>query len=221
MIEDVAHRRGSRYQRHVVVNDISLTIPAAAAAAMPPALTDPEIGFFPDERIPTRLMFNIVGVTDSLEFALIACPQVLDKTENDQFARGLLALVAAAAAGPVPLSSLTDLTGVRPGVRTDDWQVIDGSWIDLSAVDRLLTETLGVPHHISLVDGRLHAHLAYPPPPPALTEIHHSLVTRLGARDTAMTPHHYHLHADSLDGPLLAEGDGRDPQVTDWQAELG
>lgn len=143
MIDDIAHLRGSRYARHVVVNDLSLTIPESASEARPPALTDPEISWFPDQRVPVRLMFNILRVNGSLELALLACPQVLDRTEIEEFARGLLAVVRAAATGPVPLAGLDALTAVRPGVREGDWREVDGSWIDLDAVRQLVADVLG------------------------------------------------------------------------------
>ncbi|MFF3600381.1 condensation domain-containing protein [Kitasatospora indigofera] len=143
MIDDIAHLRGSRYARHVVVNDLSLTIPESASDARPPAVADPEISWFPDQRVPVRLMFNILRVNGSLELALLACPQVLDRTEIEEFARGLLAVVRAAATGPVPLAGLDALTTVRPGVREGDWHEVDGSWIDLDAVRQLLADVLG------------------------------------------------------------------------------
>ncbi|WP_329493192.1 condensation domain-containing protein [Kitasatospora herbaricolor] len=143
MIDDIAHLRGSRFARHVVVNDLSLTIPESASEARPAAVADPEISWFPDQRVPVRLMFNILRVNGSLELALLACPQVLDRAEIEEFARGLLAVVRAAATGPVPLAGLDALTAVRPGVREGDWRQVDGSWIDLDAVRELLADVLG------------------------------------------------------------------------------
>ncbi|WP_034091406.1 condensation domain-containing protein [Streptacidiphilus albus] len=248
MIEDVAHLRGSRFARHVVVNDLSLTIPESVSEARPAPVGDPEISWFPDERIPVRLMLNIVRVGGCLELALLTCPQVLDRAETEQFVRGLLAVVEAAAEGPVPLAGLGALTGVEPGVRIGDWQQVDGSWIDLDAVRTLLTEVLGadVGVRVELVDGRLVARLRVDPAGPAagLTPeaVHRLVVPALGGRDTAMAPHHYIVHGDTVPGdtahgdtvpggaagstadperlPVIAEGSGRDAAVTDWEALL-
>ncbi|MFC1419645.1 condensation domain-containing protein [Streptacidiphilus cavernicola] len=232
MIDDIAHRRGSRYARHVVVNDLSLTIPESAfddAAASSAA--DPEISWFPDERIPTRLMFNIIRVGGSLEFALLTCPQVLDRAETEQFARGLLAVVAAAARGPLPLAGLGALTGVRPGVRTGDWRLVGGSWIDLDAVRALLGAVLApeVRFRLDADGGPLTARLASADPDRlSPVEVHRAVVAALPNRDTAMAPQHYVVHRGPADPaadwdalPVVAEGDGRDPAVPDWEALLG
>ena len=229
MIDDIGHRRGSRYARHVVVNDLSLTIPESAfdGAATSPA-ADPEISWFPDERIPTRLMFNIIRVGGSLEVALLTCPQVLDRAETEQFARGLLAIVAAAARGPLPLAGIGALTGIEPGVRTGDWQVVDGSWIDLDAVRALLAAVLGpdVRSRLDTEGSGLTAHLAGTDLTPPL--VHRAVVAALPGRDTAMAPQHYVIHsgapgsADPWDAlPVTAEGSGRDESVPDWEALLG
>jgi hypothetical protein len=221
MIEDIAHRRGSRYARHVVVNDLSLTIPESASEARPPALTDPEISWFPDARIPTRLMLNIIRVTGSLEIAVVTCPQVLDRAENEEFTRGLLAVVAAAAEGPVPLADIGALTGVRPGVRVGEWQVLDGSWIDLDAVRALLVATLGAETRprAEVVDGRLTVHLDSAELTPATA--HLAMVAALPGHDTAMAPHHYAVHHPTDPAVPVQQGSGRDAAVTDWQALLG
>lgn len=220
MIEDIAHLRGSRYSRQVSVNDLSLSIPEAAAAARPLALSDPELNWFPDSRAPTRLALNIVGVTDSLEFALVACPQVLNRDETVQFAEGLLALVSAAAHGPVPLGDIAVLTGIRAGVRTGDWHLVDGSWIELDAVRDLLVTALGaeVRPRVAVVDQRLVADLDSDTLTP--TSAHLATVAALPGHDTAMAPQHYVVHGLGPDAPVTA-GHGRDPQVTDWQQLLG
>ena len=230
MIEDVAHLRGSRYARHVVVNDLSLTIPAAVSDARPAPLADPEIGWFPDQRVPVRLMFNILRVNGCLELALLACPQVLDRAETEEFARGLLAIVEASADGPVPLDGLTELTGVRPAVRAGEWHEVGHSWIDLDAVRGLLADVLGtaVATRVAFTGDRLVARLAVATAGLTPLTAHRAVAAALGGRDSAMAPQHYVVHQgdptapggwDAL--PVLGEGSGRDPGVTDWQQLLG
>ncbi|MFC1411639.1 condensation domain-containing protein [Streptacidiphilus sp. N1-12] len=222
MIDDIAHLRGSRYARHVVVNDLSLTIPESAAEARPPAQSDPEITWFPDERVPTRLMFNILRVGGSLEIAMLTCPQVFDRAETEQFARGLLTVVRAAADGPVPLAGIGALTGIEPGVRKGDWQVLDGSWIDLDAVRDLLASVLGpaVDLRLETAGGRLTAHLVGDAAALDPVAVHRAVVAALPGRDTAMAPHHYVLHQGDLGGPVAVRGSGRDEAVTDWATLL-
>ncbi len=229
MIEDTAHRRGARYARHVVVNDLSLTIPEAVLEARPGAAADPEITWLPDERLPARLMFNILRVSGRLEFALLSCPQVLDRQEAGQFVRGLLALVGRAAEGPVPLADLGALTGIAPGRRLGDWRQLDNSWIDLGAVRELLAAVLGegTRTRVAVEQDRLVARVAGPGHPDP-QQLHREVMALLPQYETAMAPQHYVLH-QAAEGPVpdwerlpvLAEGDGRDPAVADWQALLG
>jgi hypothetical protein len=235
MIEDTAHRRGARFARHVVVNDLSLAVPEAVLDARAGGAEDPEITWLPDERLPTRVMFNILRVRGRLEFALLTCPQVLDRTETEQFVHGLLALVAAAAEGNVPLAVLGSLTGVGQGLRTGDWQRLDHSWIDLDAVRELLGSVLGegARFRVEVEDGRLVARVQ-PGEGAARTGpqgLHRAVMAVLQQYETAMAPQHYVVHdravhdagdasADWERLPVLAEGDGRDPEVADWQALL-
>ncbi|MGW4893649.1 condensation domain-containing protein [Kitasatospora sp. NPDC004240] len=223
MIEDIAHRRGSRYARQVVVNDLGLTIPESVSAARPVPAADPEIIRIPDQRVPVRIMLNILRINGSLEFALLTCPQLLDHAEGERFSHGLLTLLRAAAAGPVPLDGLTALTGLRPGTRDREWALVDGSWIDPAAVRELLAHALGpgaaVPVagiRVEAADGRLTAHLTTDDDTLTPLLAHRAVVAALPGRDTAMAPTDYVVHhpAHTTHGP------GRDPATPDWQALL-
>ncbi|MFJ6141258.1 condensation domain-containing protein [Kitasatospora sp. NPDC092286] len=221
-IEDVAHLRGSRFARQVVVNDLSLTIPESMSDARPAPVADPELTWLPDQPIPVRIMFNILRISGSLEFALVTCPQVLDRAETAEFAHGLLAVLKAAAAGPLPLAGLPSLPALRPTVRSGDWHRIDGSWIDLDAVRALLAHALGgtAAARVELTDGRLVARLLTEDGTLTPLTAHRAVVAALPGRDTAMAPHHYVVHRagpgapppwDAL--PVAAEGGGRAPEV--------
>ncbi|QMU76574.1 hypothetical protein GXW83_13305 [Streptacidiphilus sp. PB12-B1b] len=249
MIEDTAHLRGARFARHIVVNDLSLTIPDEVFEARPAPTADPEISWFPDEPVPARLMFNILRVPGRLEFALLSCPQVLDRAEAEEFVRGLLAIVRQAAHGPVPLAGLGGLTRLSPGVRAGDWQQHDNSWIDLDAVRALLAGALGGVtggSRVRIEGGRLVARIAYhaaagagEDPELIPQRVHRAVMAALPQHETAMAPQHYLIHGRADPGgrppgppepsepsddwerlPVLAEGSGRDPGVPDWQALL-
>ncbi|MGW6919190.1 condensation domain-containing protein [Kitasatospora sp. NPDC054939] len=198
LIEDVAEQRGARYARQVAVNDLSLAIPEAVAAARPAPAADPELIRLPDIRMPSRVMFNILRVTDLLEFSLLTCPQVFDHTEAEQFAHGLLAVLRAAARGPLPLAGLTALTGVRPGTRTGEWHRIDACWTDLAAVRALLGEALGpavTDIRVTVADDRLTAHLATTDPALTPEAAHRAVVAALPGHDTAIAPARYVLES--------------------------
>ncbi|MFF2076652.1 condensation domain-containing protein [Kitasatospora sp. NPDC058162] len=245
LVEDAAHVRGSRFARQVVVNDLSLTIPAAVADAQPAATADPELTVLPAPPLPVRLMFTILRISGSLDFALIACPQVLDPEETDRFARALLALLAAAAEGPVPLADLREAPG-PPATDGDcdgcdggaDWRVVDGSRIDLAAVRSLVGAALDaaldtgldsgpdLPRdprpgcRVSVEDGRLTVDLATADPHLTPADVHRAVVAALPGRDTAMAPQHYRIRYRGPDGERLGAGSGRDPEVVARLAAL-
>ncbi|MFJ4184740.1 condensation domain-containing protein [Kitasatospora sp. NPDC089509] len=243
LVDDAAHVRGTRFARQVVVNDLSLTIPAAVADAQPAPAADPELTPLPAPPLPVRLMFTILRIAGSLDFALVACPQVLDAGETEGFARALLALLAAAADGPVPLAELPEapgplsrsrLGGERPndGEEYEDgeWQVVDGSRIDLAAVRALLDAALEAVldpaldptagHRVAVEDGRLTADLTTADPHLTPADVHRAVVAALPGRDTAMAPQHYRIHYRGPDGERLGAGSGRDPETVARLAAL-
>ncbi|MFJ3220895.1 condensation domain-containing protein [Kitasatospora sp. NPDC086801] len=222
IIEDCAHLRGSRFPRQVVVNDLSLTIPAAVADAQPAAAADPELTRVPAPPLPVRLMFTILRISGSLDFALIACPQVLDPDETDRFARALFAVLAAAARGPVPLDALPGVADVPTPDRNGEWHLIDGTWIDLAAVRALLGTALGARTDVELaVDGgRLTATLTTADRELTPAAAHHAVVAVLADRDTAMAPQHYVVRCTGPGAETVASGGGRDPDIAARQAVL-
>ncbi|MEV7598301.1 condensation domain-containing protein [Kitasatospora sp. NPDC089797] len=236
LVEDAAHVRGSRFARQVVVNDLSLTIPAAVADAQPAPAADPELTPLPAPPLPVRLMFTILRIAGSLDFAVIACPQVLDAEETERFARALLDLLAAAAEGPVPLAGLPGAPGLPEGdlgdgARLDgEWQVVDGTRIDLAAVRALVDTALdavldpaldpAAGHRLTVEDGRLTAELTTADPHLTPADVHRAVVAALPGRDTAMAPHHYRIRCSGPDGERLVAGSGRDPEVVARLAAL-
>ncbi|MFD8086905.1 condensation domain-containing protein [Kitasatospora sp. NPDC059722] len=204
LVEDTAHLRGARYPRRLVVNDVSQAVPDAVLDTRPAPAADPELIRLPDQPIGVRLMFTVLRHGGVLEFVLSACPQVLDAAETEAFARRLLALLAAAAHGPVPLAA-------RPAtLRAGEWRQVDGSWIDLAALRTVLAEVLGAAAVVECVDGRLVARLTTGDPALTPAVAHRAVVAALPGRDTVMAPHHYVVH-----GPGgTTEGDGRDPVIT-------
>ncbi|MEV0531597.1 condensation domain-containing protein [Kitasatospora sp. NPDC050463] len=230
LIEDIAHLRGSRFARQVVVNDLSLTIPEAMSDARPAPTSDPELTWLPDQPVAVRVMFNILRTSGSLEFVLVACPQVLDREQTGRFALAVTAVLEAAARGPVPLAELPALTGLDGAVRVGEWQRIEGSWVDLDAVRALVVEALGAATRVEFDDGRLVARIATADPGLTPLVAHRTVIGALPGRDTAMAPHHYVVHAAAADVagpppwgelPVVAEGAGRSPEVAGRLAPPG
>ncbi|MFD0410902.1 condensation domain-containing protein [Kitasatospora sp. NPDC127116] len=212
LVDDAAHVRGARFARQVVVNDLSLTIPASVAAVQPPPAADPELTVLPAPPLPVRLMLTVLRITGSLDFALIACPQVLDPEEAESFARALPAVLAAAAEGPVLLADLPAALGPPGAGRGGDWRLVDGSWIDLAAVRELLHAALG-DHRLSVSEGRLVAEVAAVDPSFGPAEAHRAVVAALAGRDTAMAPHRYVVRHTTPAGERTETGSGRDRAV--------
>ncbi|MER7706750.1 condensation domain-containing protein [Kitasatospora sp. NPDC097605] len=219
LIEDVAERRGARFTRQVVVNDLSLAIPEALSDARPAPTADPEVQWLPDQPLAVRLMMNILRTAGTLEFVLLACPQVLGREDTERLARAVPAVLAAAADRPVPLTELAELSGVRPATRTGDWHRVGADWVDLAAVRALLSDALGAAAaaiDLTLTEDGLAARIATADPDLTPAAVHRAVMAALPGRETAMAPHHYTLHPrpDSLPPawsalPVLAEGTGR------------
>ncbi|MFF7454389.1 condensation domain-containing protein [Kitasatospora sp. NPDC008115] len=219
LVEDVAERRGARFTRQVVVNDLSLSIPEALSDARPGPTTDPEAQWLPDQPLPVRLMMNILRTTGMLEFVLLACPQVLGRDDTERLARAVPAVLAAAADRPLPLTALAALSGVRPGTRTGDWHRVGADWIDLGAVRALLADALGpaaAAIDLTRTEDGVTARIATTDPGLTPAAAHRAVIAALPGRATAMAPHHYIVHArpDAVppvwsDLPVLAEGSGR------------
>ncbi|MCX4744502.1 condensation domain-containing protein [Kitasatospora sp. NBC_01287] len=230
LVDDTAHHRGLRYARHMVVNDLSATVPADTARQPLPPRVEPEFWWLPAETIPTRIMLNIWRTGGVLELTLHADPRLFPPAATEEFANALLRLLDLVAKRPVPLDELGTLTTLVPGRRErPGWQLIDGCWIDLAAVRELLTEALTEPlteplteargrvGEVTVKDGRLTAYLESAGAPLTPESAHAAVLAALPEHHTAMAPHHYVIRDGDL---VLAEGSGRDPQVPDWQALL-
>ncbi|RPE29176.1 condensation domain-containing protein [Kitasatospora cineracea] len=199
LIEDVAVRRGARFARHVVVNDLSATVPAEIAAARPLPPTEPDLAWYPAEPTPTRLMLNIWRTAGCLEFTLHTHPDVLDREETELFAHALLRLLDLAGTRNVTLgpdSEIAPLSGL-PTARRDKarWQQVGTNWIDLDAVADLLRTALPTARDIEVTweNDELIATIDPGPTPLTPTRAHTAVMAALPGHDTAMAPQRYVL----------------------------
>ncbi|KDN81465.1 condensation domain-containing protein [Kitasatospora cheerisanensis] len=205
LIEDVAHRRGSRFARHVVVNDLSATVPDSVAAARPEPPTEPDLAWYPAEPTPTRLMLNIWRTTGCLEFTLHTHPDVLDREETELFAHALLGLLDLAGRRAVRLGldgELAELTGL-PVARRDKarWQQVGTNWIDLDAVADLVRTALGARDvEVHWQDEELTAVVDTGGTVRTPEEAHSAVMAALPGHDTAMAPQRYVLNGGTGSG---------------------
>ncbi|RKE22675.1 condensation domain-containing protein [Streptomyces sp. TLI_171] len=197
ILEDSALRRGARFVRDVVLNDVSGTVPEEIAALRPGPAAEPDLTWYPTEPLPTRLMINIWRTTGCLEISLHAHPDVLDREETEGFALALLRLIDLAGRRNValgPEGELAELSGLPVGRREKGrWVQVGPNWVDLDAVADRVRAVLAVKDaDVSWENGELTATV---PTGCALspTEAHAAMVAALSWRDTVMAPHRYVL----------------------------
>jgi len=235
LIDEVGARRGARFARHLVLNDLSTTVPEALLRDVPPPPQDPQVIRLPTEPIPTRLMLNVWRLRGCVSLTVHADRQRFTEQETEDFARGLLRLIQEAAERTVRLDEIRTLTGIEPGPRPGEWRLLDAAWVDLDAVRELLATALDKrPVELAEHDGRLVAHIGDDDRPLTPPEAHAALVDVLFHRqrasaphaaasadktlvsasgsgwETAIAPHHYVIHRGTPEGPVVAEGAGRD-----------
>ncbi|WP_051450631.1 condensation domain-containing protein [Actinospica robiniae] len=235
LIDEIGARRGARFARHLVLNDLSTTVPDALLRDIPAPPEDPHVIPLPVEPIPTRLMLNVWRLRGCVSITLHADRQLFTEQEAEDFARGLLRLIEEAAERTVPIAEISALTGIEPGPRPGEWRLLDSAWVDLAAVRELLATALDKrPVDLEESDGRLIAHIGDDDRPLTPREVHEALVDVLFHRrrggapglaagdekvlvgssgsgwETTIAPHHYVIHRGAPHGPVVAEGAGRD-----------
>lgn len=68
--------------------------------------------------------------------------------EIESLLLGIDRLLAEAATGDVDLRRMTEITGLTPVVRGPEWQRVDGCWIELPEVQRLVDDAVRVPARV-------------------------------------------------------------------------
>ncbi len=159
VIDSVGERRGIAFSRDFTINDIS--------AHLGTTEVDGEAGDGPSSLewadappFPTVLMCNPVQLAPELQLALTYDGARLDGVEVENLLWAVEKLVVAAATADVRLADLTAVTGLTPFARDDDWTLVDGCWIRLSATRALLAEAARRPVEVTVVDGQLRADLS-------------------------------------------------------------
>ncbi|MFD8643443.1 condensation domain-containing protein [Streptomyces zaomyceticus] len=236
MIGRATFERGSQFARDVVFNDVS-TLPstvADVASPRPEETVGPELelSWGPEQVLPTRVLTFVYATEPLIHLALWADPALFGRAEAEGFLTGLVRLLEAAATDDVPLSSLTEVTGVRPVERGPLWCRVDGSWTSPPLVAETLSGALGgLPVHVTV-----EASYAYLPAERALTafiaagdgpltpaEAHTALMDALPGRPGVLAPRRYVIvqnppaEADRssawLRQEILREGTGRDRRM--------
>ncbi|KQX56292.1 MULTISPECIES: condensation protein [unclassified Streptomyces] len=245
MIDRTTHERGSRFARDVVFNDVS-TLPSTVAdtatgtagtdttTGAPVDATGPELelSWGPEQVLPTRVLTFVYETGPLVHLATWADPALFRRDEAEALLTGLVRLLEAAATADVPLTSLTDVTGVRPAARGPEWCRVDGSWVSPPLVAETLGKALqGLPVHVIAdapdKDGNtpgLTAFVAAGGNPLTPAEAHTALMDALPGHPGVLAPRRYVIVQDPpaeagrssawLRQQILVEGTGRDRDVT-------
>jgi hypothetical protein len=250
LVERVELDRGIVYARHCVFNDLSVHLGDTDDGAAPGhdpgdaklALTQTRFAALAAPPIEEILMFLLQQVSGELILGgLTRDASLLPAGEIELLLRGTESLVVAAASGDVDLDNLAEITGVRPLKRGAGWLRIDGSWVRLDAIRRLLADALPGPAAAFGVrqvgdDVTLVAYLAATGGVASPAQAHEACMNVLRkpdsagrVRHTAMAPSRYVIcagpPADPADlaswqrQPVIAVGTGRpSPEPTPARA---
>ncbi|MER6098489.1 condensation domain-containing protein [Streptomyces sp. NPDC001728] len=244
MIDRTTFERGSRFARDVVFNDVS-TLPStvADAAVAPTSDTESEseggadgpeleLSWGPEQVLPTRVLTFVYETDPVVHLATWADPALFRRDEAEDFLTGLVRLLEATATADVPMTSLTEVTGVRPARRGPEWRRVDGSWVSPPLVAETLGKALrGLPVHV-VADApdengntpALTAFVAAGDAPLTPAEAHTALMDALPGHPGVLAPRRYVIVQDPpseagrssawLRQQILVEGTGRDRDVT-------
>lgn len=159
IIDGVGERRGIAFSRDFTINDISAHLGSTELDGEAPD-RPASLAWVDAPPFPTVLMGNPVQLAPELHLALTYDTARLDGAEVENLLWAVEKLLLAAAAGNVALADLTHVTGLTPFVRDEDWALVDGCWIRLSATRMLLAEAAGRAVEVTVVDGQLRADLS-------------------------------------------------------------
>ncbi|HEU4422435.1 MAG TPA: condensation domain-containing protein [Pilimelia sp.] len=230
VIDEVGERRGTKFARDLVFNDLSgyapaPAAPAADAADLAAALADTELAWLPAAALPVRLICYVNRLDpDRAELVVWADVRRLPADRLAEAVRGVERLLVEAATRQVDLADIGAISGLSPVERGAGWHLVDACWVELAEVRRLVADALpayqsGVFVTADAGEPRLVAYLAAAGRPLDPRDAHQACLAALPGRSTAMAPRRYVV----CDGPpptgvdvaawralpVIAEGSGR------------
>jgi len=226
VMEDVQRERGVFFARDLVFNDMSVP---GRVARVSRAGEDVHSVWLPPATLPTRTSLWVHRLHGELDVTLWADSRCLPRDDTRALGEGIARLLIEAGDRDVPLSELTALTGVAPVPRGEGWLSIDGCWVHLPEVERLLRDALARSDDAgeaaraaetgvtAETDGRLgHRLVCFTSAKTTPKALHSACLSLLPGRMSAMAPHHYVVCATAplpgvswRDLPRITEGSGR------------
>ncbi|HEY7431257.1 MAG TPA: hypothetical protein VH641_11045 [Streptosporangiaceae bacterium] len=156
-IARIEHDRGISYLRAGAFNDLTPYAPPepdlpgppagpASAADVQRALRETRFASMSSPPVEELLLIILHKIVPEVSLGVMTRDGLrIPPAELESLLRGVEALLVAAAARDVELSSLTEITGVEPLPRGPGWLRTDSCWVELSEAQRLLDDALGVP----------------------------------------------------------------------------
>jgi hypothetical protein len=220
MMESTFERRGTRFQRDWVFNDVGAhrepqrrDIVPAGLDEIDAARAGTRVEHEATSSVPVLLFFRLLRACDELELEVHVDGRFFDADTASSLMSGVERLLIDAAAGDVALDDPDVTFGVVPSPRDGDWWRVDGCQVQRSAVEELLDGGQAF-----LVDGVLTGFVTSMDLTPR--NAHLACAKGLPFRPTAMTPQHYVICSTAPDDPsdlddwrrqsVRCEGDGRD-----------
>jgi len=150
MQKQVQLARGVVSARDVVVNNIHQALGLSSSAALPPltelaAAAERTQAYWAEwERVPQLLNFRIFELHEAEVYFRLGTASItwVPPADLEMMVRGIESLLLAAAHADVELARLTEVTGVVPVTRGPGWRYVNGCWVELSQVCRLVADAL-------------------------------------------------------------------------------
>jgi hypothetical protein len=211
----VMARRGIRSNaRELVFNDVSAVeadsygLIGAAMSPPPPGavIADPNVWAEPGDGMTwlvgqpraSHMAFDLHRLDDELVAVFWVAPRYFAPGELVEFARALERVLLTAGDGDAELTELSAAAGLAPHPRCTGWYRVDGGWMDLHAVRRLLVRVAGRDCYVTASPDERTGHRLVGHVPVAAAELtparlHQACLAALPEVPGAMTPHEYVL----------------------------
>jgi hypothetical protein len=236
LTRQIVHQRGVKLGVEPIFN--SLVQPLRPGRLRPG-------GLGPASVLPGQL--NLAAINDALErtwiswspstcaspvaFELLAADRVvrlrgitgdttrITRIEIESLLGAVERLLIAAVPGDLTAAEIGPATGIEPLQRGPGWLYTDHCWIELAAVCRLTSEALApATVRVEVRGDQIVARVTATPQVRHPEQAHERCLSALPGRPTAMTPHHYVIHAATTSSDTSLDHDGGVPVTeVDWQ----
>jgi hypothetical protein len=246
----IVHQRGVKLGVEPIFNSLVQPLrpgrlrPGGPGSASGPQALQPNLEAIADALPRTWISWSSSTGATPVVFELLSADRVvrlrgitgdtnrITRAEVESLLRAVERLLVAAVPGDLPAEQIDQASGITPLQRGSGWLYTDHCWIELAAVCRLTTDALApAAVRVEVRGDQIVARVTATPEVCHPYQAHERCLAALPGRATAMTPHHYVIHAATGDGaatldhqrvdaapgadidwerlPVVAEGSGR------------